>query len=40
MGILGFGRVTKLEDLKVNDLKKEVNKIEISVLFKPSINLE
>tara|TARA_B100000686_G_C16750084_1_gene951918 strand:+ start:1133 stop:1672 length:540 start_codon:yes stop_codon:yes gene_type:complete len=23
MGILGFGRVTKLEDLKVNDLKKE-----------------
>ena len=23
MGILGFGRATKLENLKVNDLKKE-----------------
>jgi len=29
MGILGFGKVTKLEDLKVNDLKKERLTLEV-----------
>ena len=28
MGILGFGGVTKLEDLKVKDLKKERLKLK------------